>query len=428
MMNNSGRLLEKTEHPDHNAFYDKIINVKLIRSERNEDGTIKEGGKKEEFVIRSDYEIVYTNGGKSCYFKRCYYKPQIKIHYEQVADTTAINVELEITNLHAFTDTEKQNFSLNQLPISSVEIHIGYFNQFPDFANPRNMFSIDDFYEMSPAFEKGTSILKCSVLAVYPTKVPPDSVTMFKCVVGEVTTPFYSEADEEDFSYKPMVAGKSIMERVFWYMITKRFFKEETAYAEKKIVKDAKGLMDDSSATLYGVKVFLSDGIKSPKGALLEAYSPSVPEDADADKVFYVKQSDKLAKTLDNIREAGFPNLRFYPLPDGDYIAFDVSEKLSDILASVGLPKELSIPNTPPAIYSMAFGAVRTIRCPFWSLLKPFQKIEFQSRYNSSSMVGYFYQPQKGQDTFIAIRCTIDFATCSEENEMILMCVDEEAK
>ena len=99
-MSETGRFLNSTEMPDANALIDRIINVKFIRNVVDADGNIVVGGKTEEFIIRSDYEVIYTNGGSGYYFRKCYVKPSIKIKYKQVTENTAIELMLEVHNLH----------------------------------------------------------------------------------------------------------------------------------------------------------------------------------------------------------------------------------------------------------------------------------------------------------------------------------------
>lgn len=423
MSDETGRFLDPREMPDEFSIIDRIINVRFTRRAVDETGLPVKDGKEEVFVLRSDYEVVYTDGGAGYYFKKCSVKPSIKLKYSQKTDTTAIYIYLDITNFHAFSygSDKRQEFSIDRFPIKDVEIHFGYLPQFPKFTDTNSGLTLDDYYDMTN--ENNTTILKASVFAVYPTKTPPDSVTQFRCLVGEMNSGlmFVGDEDNAKITYKP--DAKSIMKDIFYENITKRFVREPTAKVERN-----NGVLSDADAAKYGVKVFLSDYLKDGYPNNNEKYSPKPPEDDDKEKKISIKQSDKLIRALENIRDAGFPDIRFLPCFDGNYIAYDKDEAQTPaaLANSAEIKQVQQLSAFIPAIYSMTFGPTRVIKCPFFSFVYPLQEIQFQSRYNLSTTVGYFYQPEIGQDRFYAISCDVEFATVEDTNTMTLTNVDGE--
>lgn len=421
-MNVTGRFLDSTEMPDANALIDRIINVKFIRNVVDADGNIVVGGKTEEFIIRSDYEVIYTNGGLGYYFRKCYVKPSIKIKYKQVTENTAIELMLEVHNLHAFSYTEdsSKEFSYANFPIKSVEIHFGYFGQFPKFNDAALGLSLDDYYNMNG--EVDTSVIKANVIAVYPVKTPPDSITQFNCIVSTPESGFVFQGNEENTETVFNKSDKSIMGAIFKEYITKRFVRY---YDEGLTTK--KGLLTDAEADKYGVKVFMSDYVKNGHPDFPQRYAPKSAEDSDKEKVFTIRQSNRVTRALENIRDAGFDTLRFFPLIDGNYMAYDKDEAANPekISGSTDINKVMLETPIIPAIYSMTFGATRTIKCPFFKILNPLQQVKFQSRYNLANLVGYFYRPEPGQDEFFVVSCLVEFATVEDVNMMTLTNVDK---
>ena len=422
-MNETGRFLDGREMPDVHSIIDRIINVKFTRRIVDDTGAPIKGGKYETFVIRSDYEIVYTNGGAEYYFKKCSVKPSMKVTYEQKTDAQSINVYLDITNFHAFSysgDSRKE-FSIANFPIKDIEIHMGYLPQFPKFDNTEKGLTIDDYYDMNG--EMDTTVIKASVFAVYPMKTPPDSITQFRCIVGDMISGLTFIGDEDNSKVVYDTSAKSIMKEVFYQNITKRFLREPSADVLRN-----NGVLSDKDANSYGVKVFMSDYVKNGHPDFPERYSPVPPEDADKDKRLSIRQSNKLVRALENIRDAGFPQLRFFPCFDGNYIAYDMAEAKTPaaLSNSEDIKQILSTSTFIPAIYSMTFGPTRVIKCPFFKVVYPLQDIVFQSRYNLSTSVGYFYQPKVGEDKFYSISCDVEFATVEDINTMTLSSVDGE--
>lgn len=415
-MSNKGSVLtgKDTYKSDATFIFDKVINLQFIRK----------GG--ETFTLRSDYEVVNLKDG-TYYFQRMQIKPEIKIDYEQVAENTAINVRIQITNFHMFgLQSEKlESLSAVNNPIQFIKVQLGYFSQFPNFASPDSQLTITEYNSMSGSAvanseANGVKELTCQVLAAYPTKMPPDSITMFDCVVASIDNVFHTKQLPGDATLG-ITEGMSV-EKYLFNAITKRYAR---CLMTNKIFSGLAltggegnyvGAMSDSDANLYGVKCILSNGVKGMvfKNDDGNAFKPpAIPQFSNVSKAFYAIQRNVL------------PTLRFFCTYSGDYVVFLSSESANEIVSSVDI-KVLTPTDGPsiPAIYSQTFGAVRSISCPFYTLLNPFQKIEFSSRYNTANMVGYYYQPESGNDEFYSIRCVISFSTVGDENEMLITSVD----
>lgn len=422
----NGRFLDDSEMPDMHAMIDRIINVKFTRRVTDKKGEPIVGGKEATFVIRSDYEVVYTTGGEGYYFRKCYVKPSLKLKYTQLSNTTPIQIMLEVHNLHAFSYEQDSTaeFSLANFPITDIEIHFGYLPQFPKFDDPTKGYTLQDYYDMNG--ETDVSVIKANVFAVYPIKVPPDSITQFNAIVGSMTTGFVYKGNEVNEQTVYDVEGeKSIMKNIFFEHITRRFVRYSGAKLETE-----EGILNEKDANAYGVKVFMSDYVKNGHPEYPERYNPQPAEDGGTKKKITILPSKKITRAFENIRDAGFPTLCFIPCFDGNYIAYDIDEARtpSALSNSEDLQKILPKSTRIPAVYSMTFGATRTIKCPFFKLLYPLQEITFQSKYNLSTVIGYFYQPGIGEDKFYCIRCEVEFATVEDVNTMTLVNVDGENK
>ncbi len=116
------------------SLFDRIINVKIKRARLKGNSWIYDPSL--DIIIRSDYEIKQRADGSFTYTK-CEIKPDIRIRYKQVSEgSKAVCVEADMTigNFHMFTGTGQSIDSLFNATtkISSIEVHLGYFSQFPD--------------------------------------------------------------------------------------------------------------------------------------------------------------------------------------------------------------------------------------------------------------------------------------------------------
>jgi len=410
-------------------IFDKIINLKFIR---------KSGAS---FALRSDYEL-HNNSGLT-FFTRMQIKPDIKVTYSQVANNVAISIKIYITNFHMFAPGASTSDSLSSLndPITNIKVQMGYLAQFPNFSDASKELKREDYENLTggagdASAGDGIKTLNCMVLSAYPTKLPPDSITLFDCVVGNIGTVFHTSQDgKTDMS---TVFDKGItLEKYLFESITRRYLREalskeeiskiittgrQTVTAEYKAPRSGApvrgedvtylGCMNAQDAKKYGVQIILSDYLKNVE---LDEAPPALA------------QYEFVTSALHELRTKHMENLRTFSLPDGNYIMYDVVEKLNNVVSSIDIQSRVNTDDPLiPAVYTITFGAVRTISCPFYTILNPFQKLHFQSRYNVSNLVGYYYAPLAGEgtDTMYSIKLQVTFSTTGDENEMLITSVD----
>jgi hypothetical protein len=407
------------------SIFDRVINARFIR--KNGDG----------FTIRSDWEVSTGRNGELV-FGKCFMKPSLKVNYRRVSTGTTIECKLHVTNLHlqsaqdANGKVARESFAQSDNPIQFIIVQIGYFSQFPNFGDAKEALTLDDYYSLR--HRSGVKLyeeMRWRVLGIYPTKLPPDGVTTFDCVIGEIDTAFHSKQDENEVIF----GEDTTFQKFFFEMITKRFPKprlptetivldkskggkvtyfEETG--ERKTVTYP-GPMTDDSARKYGVKCYLTDIVAN------KSMTPG--EDRKSRVVNPIPQRGNVSAALAEIQNV-FPTLRFAPLPSGDFVVFDVKDSANTVNAALFKQGIVSKSDSLPAIYSITYSGLRTITCPFSTLIKPFQKIDFTSKYNTGNLTSYFYSPKKGEESFLVIQYTVSFSTNDDDNTMELMSTDSE--
>ena len=394
------------------ALFDKIINLRFRRSD--------EKGNEEFFTLRSDYEIIIAREGDNYnyHFEKCQQKPSIRVQYTQVCDEEFIAIKIYVTNLHFFMNNKSDSgsYSASQKPITDIDLQMGYFNQFAPFSDTDYMkHDPKKKLEMFRNLEGHNEVVKtirCRVLGVYPVKLPPDGVTLFDCKVGSLDAAYHSQQSVSDTPMK-FPAGTKLKHFLF-QSITKRFTKQ--AYAKGVLEFEAgdngslTGPLTDGCANKYGVQVFCTRKVAD---IAFNGYVPALP------------QFDNVESALTYFTTNYLPNVRYYRLYTGDFLMFHARESLSSILASDCM-KDLNDDSIEiPAIKSITYGGTRSISCPFFGLFHPFQQLSFFARYNLANLVGYYYQPESGKDTFLAIQLVVDFSTTGNENSMEIMSVDK---
>lgn len=414
--------------PGQFAVYDKIINLKII--------TFNEKTKeRSSFTIRSDYEIEYDKFG-NYFFKKCKIKPEIRIEYKRVSQSTSIEVMIRVTNLHMQSATSESGGNAATKPaaggykIESIVAQIGYFNQFPNFMNPALGLTLDNYFNLTAPLQPMYDELHCNVLAVYPTRLPPDGETTFQCVIGNYSKTAHSSQDENDTSVK--FDERTDARRYFFETISKRYFRDPDVDTSKvprqpgtawvrKIKNDLgedveikyDGIMTDDAAQKYGVKVHLSNGVLK----MFQPGSKKIPA--------VIPQRDNVHQALYEITSV-YKSLRFVSMPDGNFIAFLYPEEsATDVAAMMSLRGVRLQLSELPAVYSINYSGLRSIKCPFTPFVRPFQVIAFSTMYNTGNLVSYFYQPRSDEALFIVINYTVSFSTTGDENEMELLSTDK---
>lgn len=432
--NQSVLLGEKTQYASMGGqpvlyLWDKIINIRLNRA----DG-------KSGIVIRSDYEaraIQDATGKSKTFFCRMEQKPSIKIKYNQVTDGVATKLVVEIKNLYTYLYNAQgsNDYSQANNPFVSITVEMGYFSNFDDMSEAQERASemgatdlidkLSSQYGNSMQNKAWIRAIDAQILSMYQSKPAPDAVTTINCVVGDITTA-YLPLPKEDEKYQAIKKGGSVHD-LFYALVTKRYVSRAiyNAFIEKpdsnggalkienddgtSVTKHFRGTLSDADANKYGVKVYLTKALRELTFANGIQFSPV---------------ADNAEQMMNIIKREVLPDMRFVQTSGGDYIAYNSkTETLSDAQKAY-LP--LSKPSIIPAVYNVSLGALRMVSCPFFGFVDPFSLINFNARYTTSNLVGTFYKPAPGNDTFMALKCVITFSTCDDDNEMLLTSTDEE--
>lgn len=393
---------EFSQKQTNTYYFDKVINLQFMYKNSKD-------GSKRAFTIRSDYEMITKPDG-SYTFVRMPIKPDIRVQYKQLSTEVAIELYVHITNFRAVAaaGATNQNFtqSDSEQAISEVYIEMGYFNQMPDFTNPYSGLTKEDYNNLLTNKSKGTKVIKGDIIAVYPTKLPPDGVTTFRMIIGTVENSIGSKFDEEDDNAK--IADTISIKDYLYKYVTQRCLKSGTPEEDMKKIRERDGIMSDGEASKYGVKVYCSKGVLS----LDDLKSPPV-----------LGKYDSVMEAFEKFQININPNIRFLPLPSGDFLARVQNEnnvsaiRSADFLDILEGEQEIKV----PAIYSIELGAMANITCPFFGIINPFQEISFQNFFKLSNFVSY-YLPNSSVTRFYPINCEVDFSTNGSENTMRLLC------
>jgi hypothetical protein len=439
-------------------LYDRMINLLFIREDP-----------KTNFSIRSDYEVKPCPDG-SVKFIRCVQKPAINISYNQVANATAIEVEIEVTNL--FIDPAGNNdlFKAEANPVKKILVQAGYRAQFPDWAkSPPG--DLKAFYNLNnhgidrtEELNRSPQTIEVEVLYANLKNNPPDKVTVFHGIIGSLANGLLwnhtMESLQESFSSEnlpPELEQPTPIDIVLFVYLRKRYLRPGMDYTiedvwgkdekNNKVLEERKLLLaksrDEDKATMtlvdgvlsnaeaidYGIEYALSKKLRE-ESAKTQLPQPgrdtldALDINAALKQVPYIELQERVGGQLDEIRKA-FPYLRWYPLPKGGYYFYSEKEKIEDIFKDPYVrERQTSNLVTLPAVYDIAWDGLRTIRCPFVSFLSPMDTVAFQSRYTIGSLVGAFYHPEPGNAHYLVITSKVEFSTVGNTNMMTLTCTD----
>lgn len=104
-------------------LFDRVINLKIICRDEN--------GNTEEFVIRSDYELILPDSAfypehsnKRYIIRKCTYKPSIKVQCKMVTSNVGTSISVTVSNFFMLTKDGQhlRSFNASQYTIIAVEV------------------------------------------------------------------------------------------------------------------------------------------------------------------------------------------------------------------------------------------------------------------------------------------------------------------
>ena len=436
-------------------IFDRIINLKLNCYN-------KATGEAESFVIRSDYEIVWTNmsfdsragistGNNNYLIRRCSIKPSIKVQCKMVTSNLGTSIDVFVNNFFLLTKDGRhvRSFNESQYVIETVEIVMGYWGQ---LKLPQNQVPTYKEYFNIEAKNGADKIIIKAPIVVTTDKLPPDSVMRIHGYVGQI----YSDpvaitkvSSPIKAVEKPVASSGTDLEKVLFDNITRRYYNIGKTVGEENIrfiksnlpvsqtrgipstIKwDENGLMSESDAKQYGVKVFLSEGVKK-----LKLHKKKASDGSEVDQNVYFEPGWTIGQTIARIMSYLSAELEFTFSNEGDVLVYTPKEMveniqgIADAFDKQGVYKQTVLANKLlydgklPAVYNINIDAVATIVCPFFTFIEPFQYVEFASRYALTSTVAYYASYAPTISRFLVINASISFATVDEINEVQITAV-----
>ena len=215
---------ENKLHLTAGDLFDRIINLKLVC----ENKVTKE---METFVIRSDYELVYTNvdldnfigqadnTNKKYMIRRCTFKPSIKVQCKMVTSNVATSVDIFINNFFMLTKNGDyiRSFNESQYYIKSVTIAMGYWGQFENTVDPYSEDALEQYFDIK-AENGADSLTLTSPIVVTTDKLPPDSTLHLHGYVADIygSPVGITNIDDAQKAFgKPSISSGTDMEAVF---------------------------------------------------------------------------------------------------------------------------------------------------------------------------------------------------------------------
>lgn len=439
-------------------LFDRVINLKFNCEDKS--------GKKESFVIRSDYEIVYTNADFTSdkvsdmtrgrwIIRKCTYKPSIKVQCKMVTANVGTSLNVTISNFFMLTKDGKhlRSFNAEDYTITSVEIVMGYWGQLKDTLNPDSEDALDKYFEIE-AINGADKITITEPIVVTTEKLPPDSALRLKGYVGSIySSPVaVTKVDTTKSALeKPVAKSGTEFETILYENITRRYInniavvKKNNEDPEKALrssvavsdideadidVKlDKENKLSDSDAKKIGIKVYLSDEAK--KVGIKKIVNSKGEEVV---RKVYFEMGWTVGQTVARIMSYMDKELEYTFSLEGDILIYTPTEMqdvegLTKAFHSQNLYKNTVLANAKlyngrlPAVTNINIDAVATIVCPFFTFIQPFQYVEFASRYALTSVVTYFASYKPTIYRFLVINATISFATVDDVNEVHITAV-----
>lgn len=456
-------------------IFDKVINLKLTTSEKDTNGN---SFKKNEYIIRSDYEMYFPElmsavskgrfdslaNKSTCYIRKCTYKPSIKVQYKRVSMSTPIAIDIFINNFYMLDKSGKmiKSFNNESFQLTKVELAMGYFGQFEASMGGKDVTEVttDQLFNFDANALKGngiTLITMSDVNYVQTDKLPPDMTVHIHGFVGNLYSDKLQDLSVEKglptnyeeiisketvINYNNMNKNKrtTILEETFYQAVTRNWVREGSLPKDTTIKLmntenfTVAGTLSDEDAEKYGVQVYFSDGAKK----FAEKYDEEkVQVDAEGNKV--VPEALKIPSASTAIEKANavkntyaLDNFCVTPIPSSGNLLLYLAEEqttpskmLKDTLLESEYAKdtvELYWKDKLPAVYNITVDALCTIVCPFFFFLNPFQKFYFKTRYALGGLVSYYANFNASEDEFYALWQTVSFATVEDVNECTIVC------
>lgn len=449
----SGFLKDKYK-PDlnNNDFFDRIINVKLVTSKGNE------------YVIRSDYEIVYPAksvgavlSGKGfdrlqnkCVIQKCQFKPAIKVAYNQLSRSCIVGLDIYITNFYAFGNNGKtlMQFTSKDERLVSVEVAMGYWGQFKSL-KPESIAEWKDFSKFNGKGRYGLQTIKSNVEYAKIDSLTPDAVFHIHGYCGSTDLPLTSTVtdttsllqSEKALTYQ--TSSSSTLKDFLTKTLSCRYLKNPLTDADmEKVIDSSTGLLKKTAVEDYGVKFYVSDGAEAK---FTDIAQPLIGADGKkVNQVFNVSVSNCVQNALRNTLFELDPYFLFQPIIDGltgdtAYMVFvkeevndlpTLREKFTGVSALPDNKIDSYYENILPAVYSITHdGTICNISCPFFTFIQPFSPVVFNSRYALSKLINYYASAESSGDiVYNVINVNISFSTCDSANEMLMLCINQGKK
>ena len=459
-------------------IFDRIVNVKINYEYFAQDYSAPA----QSVIIRSDYEAVSgpafvspnvqlmkaanaitdSKLDRTPVFKKVSVKPDIRFKYVGHGNT-GIECEVTIHNLFMLVEDFAKELNTNSagIKIKSIEVLFGYMSQFPDLRLFMGLESSIYYSDFTNEIYSNVSYFKGDVLFWYRSAQPPNGAYTFKCAVTAVSmpeattlkklaiSPVVSDAEMDVLltKYDSYVAshGFRFVDIVAYY-ITKHYVKYEIMN-NPLYVDNTSHELTELGASLFGIQVF----VMSPK-IFKTVFTDYVP--------FLGAFPSNAVGMLNSIKASLYPNLTYKFGLDGNVYLYDSSEHVSDydyqLQLKVMLPAMSSYnlgirakvlaaeanfgganrsdsrplknrvePVIIPGVYSLQYGPLTQISCPFFGALNPGQQLQFNAAYSVAQQpaASLAVTPLTGLTNYTLLYYDIDFSSVSEYNNVNIYCV-----
>lgn len=474
------------------VMFDRVINVKInyVRFKVLDDGE-KQQYASSFIIIRSDYEPVAStkalgsvvseqykavngvtngrfDGTAVTHFEKVRIKPDIRITYRGHG-SAGIRFEVTIGNFFTLLDDGDVAAELNSassgIEIKNIEVLFGYMSQFPNLMEMPAGYNVNTYNNFADKRYSNASYLCGRVLYWYRSASPPDGAYTFYCSVADVEANTLSQIARVNnqaitayqFSqqligdYKRYITPKKLtLESVLEWYITKHYIRPNTSYSssDPEMNDEKNHCLTEKGSALYGVQVFvlsynifittseryydtfisLKSNVVSMLNAIKDTYYPNLTYKFDVDGNVYVYDKDeefnnpKIRKKLAAVEAITTAKIN----------SFNKTVSESTMSMRTARPQSASALGyiTIPAVYSLQYGPITYISCPYFSVLFPGQKVLFNSSYSVAKSQGASISTQIASindvpeyNSYTVLYYDIDFSTVSEYNNMNLYCV-----